>query len=235
MADVTWDISGLAPRFIGPDLGTIKFQQGVAITPIDFNQRFASDEETVTVTELTSVFAGLGLTFTAGVLSGTPSGSTAQAGVAVQLRGTGATSGLYTDSDAGSLIIFSPIAPILTGLISSESYPVDQAIAAKNCNVFSGATSFRISPAGGLPNGLTFDGFTGTINGTPTERGTFGPFTVFGINATGETPAAAFSIAVVRISSAVTDWSLPIGLVTHSFHWIPAPGGTVSGANPTGA
>jgi len=232
VADVQWDISGLAPRFIGPDLGTITFQQGVAITPVDFNSRWQSDEEVVTVTELTSVISGLGLTLTAGVLSGTPSGSTGTGGVALQLRGTGATSGLYTDSDAGSLKIFSPIAPILLGIISSESYVVDQAIAAKNCNVFSGATSFLIVPA--LPTGLTFDELTGTINGTPTVRGSFGPFTVFGTNVTGPTPALPFSISIVRPSSEDTDWSLPIGLVTHKFKWTPNSSGTVSGANPAG-
>jgi len=236
MADVVWGISGLAPRFIGPDLATITFQQGVAIPPIDFNARWQSDEEVVNVTEATpGTFAGLGLTFSAGVLSGTPSGSTSQVGVAIQLIGTGATSGLATPSDLGSLIVFSPIAPILAGVISSESYVVDQTIAAKVCNVFTGATSFRIAPdIDAAINGLTFDELTGTINGTPTVRGNFGPFTVYGINTTGETAALPFSITVVRLFSGVTDWSLPIGLVTHSFHWAPAPGGTVSGSNPAG-
>ncbi len=234
MADVTWDISGLAPRFIGPDLATITFQQGVAITSIDFNARWQSDEETVTVTEaVAGFFASLGLTFTAGVLSGTPSGSTGTAGLTFGLIGTGATSGLATPSDTGTLIVFSPIAPILLGIISSESYVVDQPIAAKNCNVFSGATSFSIVPA--LPAGLTFDTLTGVINGTPTVRGTFGPFTVFGINATGSTPTLfPFTLSVVRPTSDETDWSLPIGLVTHSFKWTPNPSGTVSGANPAG-
>jgi hypothetical protein len=233
VADVQWDISGLAPRFIGPDIGTVTFQQGVAITPIDFNQRWQSDEEVVTVTQLThSFFESFGLTYSAGVLSGTPTGSTSQAGSVFQLRGTGNTSGLFDDSDFGTLIIFSPIAPILLGFISSESYVVDQPVAAKNCNVFSGATSFSIVPM--LPTGLTFDTVTGTINGTPTVRGNFGPFTVFGTNATGSTAALPFTIAVVRLSSDETDWSLPIGLVTHSFKWTPNVSGTVSGANPAG-
>ena len=234
MADVTWDISGLAPRFIGPDLATITFQQGVAITPIDFNARWQSDEETVTVTQIThNFFQSFGLAYSAGVLSGTPTGSTSQSGSVFQLRGTGDTSGLFTDSDFGTLIIFSPIAPILLGIISSEAYVVDQPIAAKNCNVFNGATSFTL--VGTLPTGLTFDGDTGIINGTPTQRGSFGPFTVFGNNATGSTPALPpFSIVVQRLSSDDTDWSLPIGLVTHAFRWTPNAAGTVSGANPAG-
>jgi len=128
--------------------------------------------------------AGLTLDGSTGVISGTPTAVTAQAGYTV------------TASNAAGSTSFTVQITITLGAPNCTSYSpstlieyVNQASAGASivCNGGGPATSYSISPS--LPPGMTFNTSTGAIGGTPTATSTAKQYTVTASNATGSSQA----------------------------------------------
>lgn len=129
--------------------------------------------------------AGLTLDASTGVISGTPTTVTAQAGYTV------------TASNAAGSTSFTVQITVTLGAPNCTSYSpsstlieyVNQPSAGASivCNGGGAATSYSISPS--LPAGMTFNTSTGAIGGTPTVSSTAKQYTVTASNATGSSQA----------------------------------------------
>jgi len=122
--------------------------------------------------------AGLSISATTGVISGTPtvvSSATTYTITATNATGTGTTTVNLTVLPQLPYIYYSP---------GSEVYPQGSAITAITpINSGGAATSFSINTA--LPTGMTFNTSTGKISGTPTVPSTITTYTITATNAGG--------------------------------------------------
>ncbi len=158
-----------------------------AITAV-VGQAVASDTPTVTgtVTHYSvnpALPAGLSLSASTGVISGTATGAAAQASYTV-------TATNASGSTAGTVqIAVNPAAP------ASLAYPqsaitavVGQAVASDTPTVTGTVAAYSVNPA--LPAGLSLSASTGAISGTPTAAAAQATYTVTATNVTGSTTAA---------------------------------------------
>ena len=127
---------------------------------------------------------GLGIDVSTGIISGTP--TTVQGATLYKITGTNATG----DTSATISIRIDPglLPPDNLSYASPVVYTTDTAIS-DNIPHYGGGTpsSFTVSPS--LPLGLTLDGKSGVISGTPTQPGVAADYTVTASNSEGSTTA----------------------------------------------
>ncbi|HWV57744.1 MAG TPA: putative Ig domain-containing protein [Longimicrobiales bacterium] len=177
---------------------------------------------------------GLSLNGATGRISGIPAASGAFA-FTVEVESGG-------DSNARQLTITvnHPPVTIQTGSLpnGTQGTPYSQTLQASGGDGVSYAWDIT---DGALPTGLTLNGTTGQISGTPTAVGTF-PFTVR-VQSGGQSATKAFSIQIAAATPVVLEnWYLPAGYVGAAYsHPIVVSGGTgtyefavTSGALPDG-
>ncbi|CAN5478573.1 hypothetical protein BH11BAC3_BH11BAC3_00270 [soil metagenome] len=138
--------------------------------------------------------AGLSLSTSTGVITGTPTTATLAANYTVTASNT-----------CGSVtvplnITISPAAPtVLNYTLTTASYCLGTAIANNNPSNTGGAsTSYSVSPA--LPAGLSLNSSTGVISGTPTSVTASNTYTVTASNSCGST-TKALTIVVITTPS----------------------------------
>ena len=136
-----------------------------------------------------SLPAGLSLSTSTGVISGTPTAITASASYTVTATNTGgsttATITVIVNDVAPSSVTYSP---------SSLTLTKDQAMSAATPTSSGGAVvTWAITPS--LPTGLAFSTSTGTISGTPTALSSSATYTVTATN-TGGSATATLTIEV---------------------------------------
>jgi hypothetical protein len=133
---------------------------------------------------------GLTLNPTTGVISGTPTAARAAANYTITAsNSTGSTS--FTLSIT---VVLLP--PKSLSYPSPQTFAVGSPITPLNPFVVGVVASYAVSPA--LPAGLSLDGSSGQINGTPTTLTPAATYTVTATNAAGST-TFALSIAVVTV------------------------------------
>ena len=130
--------------------------------------------------------AGLSLGPTTGIVTGTPTAEAAQATYAI--TGTNAAG----STTAELVVTVTPRVDPPANLSYSSNpatYAVGVAIAANSPSSTGGPISaYGVSPA--LPGGLSLDGATGVVTGTPSAAATQADYTVTGSNASGSTPVS---------------------------------------------
>ena len=141
--------------------------------------------------------AGLALSATTGIISGTPTAAAAQATYTVTGTNTaGSTTAPVIITVSGSLL---PPAN-LTYATNPAIYSLGRAITANAPSSTGGAiASYSVSPA--LPAGLSLNGTTGVLSGTPTVEATLAAYTVTGSNASGST-TVALTLTVTNLAPA---------------------------------
>ncbi len=149
--------------------------------------------------------AGLTLSTTTGVISGTPTTTTGVATATYTVTSTNSCGSATT----GVSITISPAAPsALSYTTTLTSYCVNTLIANNTPSNSGGTpTSYSVSPA--LPAGLSFSTTTGVISGTPTAVTASATYTVTATNSCGST-TQALTIAITSVGSWIgvtsTDW-----------------------------
>ena len=130
--------------------------------------------------------AGLSLSTTTGILTGTPTAATALAVYTV----TGTNASGSTTVALTVTVTTSSTAPAgLTYSTNPATYTVGTSIAANTPSSTGGTiTSYAVSPA--LPAGLSLNATTGIVTGTPTAATALAAYTVTGTNASGSTTVA---------------------------------------------
>ncbi|WP_199140791.1 MBG domain-containing protein [Pedobacter sp. ASV12] len=170
---------------------------------------------------------GITLNGATGILSGTPTaGGTFNFTITATDASTG--NGPYTGSRAYTFTIGAP-----TVVVNPATLP-NAAIASAYSQTITanGGTlpySFAVS-AGSLPAGVTLNGATGVLSGTPTAGGTFN-FTITATDASGGagpyTSPKAYSLVVAAPSIALAPASLPGGTVASAYsQTLTSNGGT---------
>jgi hypothetical protein len=150
-----------------------------------------------------SLPAGLTLDSATGVISGTPTGS-GPSTFTVTL--TDAASQMASQSYTVTILVAPSITT--TTLPSGEnSVPYSQTLAGAGGT---GPYTWSVT-AGSLPSGLTLEGATGVISGTPTSSGPF-TFTVTLTDANNQTASQAYTVGILAAPS-ITTATLPDGEV----------------------
>ncbi|HQR21874.1 MAG TPA: putative Ig domain-containing protein [Burkholderiaceae bacterium] len=178
--------------------------------------------------------AGLALNASTGVLSGTPAAPGSSSFTIRATDGNGASaSRAYSVTMAAAPIVVNPAT--LAGGTVGTAY--SQTVSATGGT---GSLSYSIS-AGALPAGLSLNGSTGAITGTPTAFGT-NSFTVRATDGSGSTGTRAYSVTIAPAPIVVNPASLPGGAVGSAYsQTVTAIGGSgtfsfsvSSGALPAG-
>ena len=121
---------------------------------------------TFSLSGATSLPGGLTLNASTGVISGTPSGAGTTSFTIEASNGWGGT-------DTRSFIVtISEPAPVITTASLPTAYR-GEAYSASVAAAGHGTITYMLDSATPLPGGLTFDGTTGAITGTPAETGSF--------------------------------------------------------------
>ncbi len=169
-----------------------------------------------------SLPAGLTLTGSTGVISGTPT----TAGPAVNFTVKVTDSDSNTATASLSITINSAALSITTTSLPSGTVNTSysQTLAATG-----GVSPYTWSiSSGSLPAGLTLTGSTGVISGTPTTAGPAVDFTVKVTDSDSNTATASLSITINATSLSITTTSLPAGTVNTSYSQTLAATGGVS-------
>lgn len=128
--------------------------------------------------------AGLNLSATTGVISGTPTAVTPQASYTITASNTAGS----TTATVQITVIAPPVAPsALTYPQTTITATAGQPIATDTPTVTGTAPTFAITPA--LPAGLSISASTGAISGTPTTAQALVTYTVTASNTAGSTTA----------------------------------------------
>ncbi len=169
-----------------------------------------------------SLPAGLTLTGSTGVISGTPT----TAGPAVNFTVKVTDSDSNTATASLSITINSAALSITTTSLPSGTVNTSysQTLAATG-----GVSPYTWSiSSGSLPAGLTLSGSTGVISGTPTTAGPAVDFTVKVTDSDSNTATASLSITINATALSITTTSLPAGTVNTSYSQTLAATGGVS-------
>jgi hypothetical protein len=179
-----------------------------------------------------SLPAGLTLSPSTGVISGTPTTAATSNFTITATDGNGTTGSRAYTVLVNPAIVVSPLS--LPGGTVGTGY--SQNVTATGG---SGSHTFSVS-AGALPAGLSLNGLSGLISGTPSSNGT-SSFTITATDGNGATGARAYSVTI-NTAIAVAPTALPNGTVGVAYSQsVSATGGTGSytfsvsgGALPSG-
>jgi hypothetical protein len=171
---------------------------GTAIAPLNPTVTGAVDTYSVSP----ALPAGLALNAATGQIAGTPTAATAAASYTVTAQnGTGST------TFALSIAVHAPPppnAPSALSYASPQIYVLGTAITPISPTVTGTVDSYSVTPA--LPAGLTIDGATGRISGTPSAASAAASYTVKAQNSTGST-TFNLSITIITVDVATTQIS----------------------------
>lgn len=104
-------------------------------------------------------------------------------------------------------------APVFAGIIPDITATFGDSDAVTDLSTyFTGATSYAIAPA--VETGWTFNTSTGVLTVDTDEANTFGPYTVTGTNAGGDTASNAFGVTISELASTGGSWSPPKKVTT---------------------
>jgi hypothetical protein len=172
--------------------------------------------------------AGLTLNATTGIISGTPTVVTAAANYQVTATnniGSTAFAVSITINDAATT---TGVAPANLSYTSPVVYVTGKSISALSPTVRGGAViSYSVSPA--LPAGLTLDGTTGIISGTPTTVTARDNYLVTATNANGST---AYAVSITVNDVATTTGVAPANL-TYATPVVYVRGKSIPALSPT--
>ncbi len=145
-----------------------------------------------------SLPAGLSLNGTTGVISGTPTGPAGNSTFSVTATASG--QGSCTGTAAYSINVVCPTITLTPAAGALAGGTIGSPYAGATVTASGGTAPYVYSvSAGSLPAGLSLDGSTGVISGTPTGPAANASFTVTATSATGScTGSAAYSINVVN-------------------------------------
>jgi len=177
--------------------------------------------------------SGLTLNASTGSISGTPSASGVSSFVARATDGAGRTA-----TASLSITVYSQVAVTTSSLPSSAPGASYSATTAATGGT--GSYTWALV-SGALPSGLTLNGGTGAITGTPTAPGT-SSFTVSATDTGGRSASRALSITIAAPALAIATTTLPAATIGVPYSaTLVATGGTggytwsiVSGSLPTG-
>ncbi len=186
MASVSITVNDVAPSNLTYSANPAKYTKGVAITP---NTPTSSGGAVVSYGVAPALPAGLSLSTTTGIISGTPTAVTAQANYVVTATNSGGT------ATASVTITVNDAAPTgLTYSVNPAIYTKGVAITPNTPTSSGGAVvSYGVTPA--LPAGLSLSTTTGIISGTPTAITAPASYLVTATN-TGGTATASVTITV---------------------------------------
>lgn len=200
---LTFTVNDIAPSSLSYAYSSPTYQKGTAITA---NTPSNSGGTVVSYSVSPALPSGLSLNTSTGVISGTPTVFGSASSYTVTATNTGGS------TTANISIAINDIAPSSLSYASSPmSLIKDAAISAKSPTVSGGAvTSWSVSPS--LPAGLSLNGSTGVITGTPTVASSQSSYTVTASNSGGST-TASIQIAVTVATPLVTP---PVAYVSGS-------------------
>ena len=138
--------------------------------------------------------SGLNISQSTGVISGTP--AAAQAASSYTVTASGATAGTATAIVSIRVAGLTPVSQSLQGTAGTALSPS----ASLTPTGFAGAVSFTVSPA--LPNGVTLNGSTGVVSGTPAAGQTSASYTITATGASAGTASATLALQVAALSPA---------------------------------
>jgi PKD repeat protein len=183
---------GTPPTNLSYKHNPVTYTSGTAITP-----------DTAVVTGAVTSYsvspalpAGLALSTTTGVITGTPTVVTAATNYTVTAAGAGGSASVVLSIAVAAAV---PPPANLTYSMNPATYSIGAAIPANSPTSTGGAvTSYSVSPA--LPSGLALNATTGVITGTPTIATAAANYTVTATNPGGSTNVA-LSITVMPATS----------------------------------
>ena len=168
------------PTALSYATATAVYTQG---TPIAANSPTSGGGAVTSYSVSPALPAGLDLSATTGIISGTPTTVTAKSSFTVMASNS---AGSTTASLSITVNVAAPAG--LSYAPSTAVYTVGSVIPADSPTSTGGTVaSYNVSPA--LPAGITLDGATGIINGTPTVVSATANYTVTASNSTGSTTA----------------------------------------------
>jgi YVTN family beta-propeller protein len=175
-ATVTITVDNIPPTNLTYSASPVVYTVG---TPIAQNSPSSSGGAVVTYSVLPALPAGLVLSPTTGIISGTPTAVAAKATYTVTATNTGgSTTGTVT-------ITVNDIAPAITYSSNPATYTKGQAIPANTPTSTGGAILSYVAPT--LPAGLSINTSTGVITGTPSALSTATNYPVTATNSGGQT------------------------------------------------
>jgi uncharacterized repeat protein (TIGR03803 family) len=180
--------------------------QGLAVGPDSIPLAVSGSEYQSTTFTQTGAIGGAkftlsgalssGMTFTNGVLSGTPTQTGAFPITVTVTDGNGCTgSGDYVIAVSCPGVAITVAPGVLTAATSGLPYP------STTFSASGGTAAYTFTEAGALPTGMTFAG--GVLSGTPTESGVF-PITVAAVDSTGCAGATNYLLAVACEGTTIT-------------------------------
>ena len=218
---VTITVNDVAPSGLAYSTNPAVYTVGTAIAS---NTPTSSGGAVVSYAVSPPLPAGLGLSPTTGVISGTPTAITALATYTVTATNTGGS------TTVGVSITVNDVAPSgLTYSANPAVYTVGTAITPNTPTSTGGAVvSYAVSPP--LPAGLSLDPVAGAISGTPTAATDLAAYTVTATN-TGGSTTASVTITVNDSSMSISYPANPAEYTAGAAIAVNVPsvtGGTVS-------
>lgn len=214
------------PSTVNYTTGKAVYIQGTAITP---NNPTATGGAVTSYSVSPALPAGLSLSTSTGMISGTPTAVTAPSSYAVTASNSAGSATAFL-----SITVEGPAPAGLAYTTGTAVYSVGTAIAANSPTTTAGVvTSWSVSPA--LPEGLTMNYVTGVISGTPTAMSAKNSYTVSASNSTGSS-SATLTITVGAASAGVqfipnmNQWITPLAPQGSQFAYLDT-GLTVNGAD----
>src|SRR6185436_6400906 len=189
----TWDLRGLFPDFIGPNIADVTFVRNVAIATQSYGALFVDqDSGSGTYTISPTIPSGLALDSGTGAMTGTPDTSGTYGPYTIRRTDS---ENSYDESDPFIIIVEDPPnAPTFAGLISDFSNEINVAMVPYDASpLFQFVTTYTLN---GAPPGIGIDPSTGVVTGTPTASAVYGSLAIIGTNSFGSANSNLFSFDV---------------------------------------
>ena len=218
-ATLTITVNDQPPSALNYTTGTADYSRG---TPIPANSPTSAGGAVTSYSVSPALPAGLNLSTSTGIVSGTPTAMTGTASYTVTASNAGGS------TTASLSITVNDLAPAgLTYAPSTVVYTVGTTIAPiAPANTAGAVTSFGVSPA--LPAGISLDDDTGIISGTPTAVTAQSSYTVMASNLTGNATATLTitvnaAAAGVQFIPNMNQWITPLAPSGSQFQPLVTP------------